>query len=173
MQNLETYQPSPLSKASQAELERIEEVLALLDKLFQREEAVAKSIIDCLYDVGSVRLIEQRVSIELLRWPLKGIARVSKPLFRIFALRWARKNCPWLITRWLFNQVKFGGAPLPIGADMPAVIEVAPVSGALPPPMAPLLERQAAEINALRGRVGWLTAMVVGLILLVGFGMLR
>jgi hypothetical protein len=173
MQNRQPYPPQPLSKASQMELERIEEVLRLLDNLFQREDAVAKSIIDCLYDVGSVRLIDQKVPIKILRWPLKSIAHYSRPIFRIFALRWLRKNCPWLITRWLFNQVTFNGAPLPIEANPAAVIDVAPVQDALPPRMEPLLERQAAEINALRGRVGWLTAAVVVLMALGCLNMLR
>ncbi len=176
MQNLQTPSPAPLSKVSQAELERIEEVLLLLDNLFQREEAVAKSVIDCLYEVGSGRLIDQRVPLRALRWPIKTIARYSKPVFRIFALRWLKKNCPWLITRWLFEQVRFDGDPLPFEASAIPVIDVDPVQDdlpaqrVLPPTLDPLLERQASEINALRIRVSWLTRAVV---ILVVFGCLN
>jgi hypothetical protein len=164
----------PLASLSQAEMERVEEVMRRLETLFQREEATAKFILDCLYDVGSVRLIDQRVPIQALRWPLKSIARLSKPVFRVFALRWFKRNCPWLITRWLFNLLRFDG-PLLIEIDEnPAqVIDVAPQIEAIPPHIeAPLLERQAAEINALRGKVGWLTAAVVLLLVLGGMNWL-
>lgn len=160
----------PLASLSQAEMERVEEVMRRLETLFQREEATAKFILDCLYDVGSVRLIDQRVPIQSLRWPLKSIARLSKPVFRVFALRWFKRNCPWLITRWLFNLLRFDG-PLLIEIDEnPAqVIDVAPQFEVLPPHIeAPLLERQAAEINALRDKVSWLTAAVVVLLVLGG-----
>lgn len=165
---------SSLSSLTQTELERVEEVMRLLENLVQREEATAQSILDCLYDVGSVRLIEQRVPIQPLRWPLKGIARLSKPIFRVFALRWFRRNCPWLITRWLFNLLRFGGPPLIDLEETPAqVIDVAPIPDALPPRLeAPLLERQAAEINNLRSKVSWLTAAVVVLVVLGGLNWL-
>lgn len=173
MQEPPTPPTQPLAKANQVELDRIEEVLRLLDNLLQREEATAKSIVDCLYDVGSVRLIDQRIPLRILRWPLKSIAQLSKPIFRIFALRWLKKNCPWLITRWLFSQVRFDGEPLPFELDQSPVIDVAPEQMALPPSMDPLLEYQAAEINALRSRVSLLTTAVVVLIGLAGISMLR
>lgn len=94
MQEPPTPPTQPLAKANQVELDRIEEVLRLLDNLLQREEATAKSIVDCLYDVGSVRLIDQRIPLRILRWPLKSIAQLSKPIFRIFALRWLKKTAP-------------------------------------------------------------------------------
>lgn len=169
MQERPPYPFQPLASLSQTELERVEEVMRLLENLIQREEATVKSILDSLYDVGSVRLIDQRVPIEMLRWPLKGIARLSKPIFRVFALRWFRRNCPWLITRWLFNLLRFDGPPLIQGDAPTQVIDVAPTPVALPPHIeTPLLERQAAEINALRGKVGWLTTAVVVLLVLGG-----
>lgn len=167
------YSLQPLASLSQAEVERVEEVMRLLENLFQREEATAQYILDCLYDVGSVRLIDQRVPIQALRWPLKSIARLSKPVFRVFALRWLKRNCPWLITRWLFNLLRFDGPPLIDTEEVAQVIDVAPLPAALPPHIeTPLLERQAAEINALRGRVGWLTAAVVLLLVLGGMNWL-
>lgn len=173
MQERPPYPLQPLASLSQAELERVEEVMRLLENLFQREEATTKSVLDCLYDVGSVRLIDQKVPIEMLRWPLKGIARLSKPVFRVFALRWFKRNCPWLITRWLFNLLRFGGPPLIQGKEATQVIDVAPTPPSLPPRIeAPLLERQAAEINALRGKVGWLTAAVVVLVVWGGMNWL-
>ena len=75
--------------------------------------------------------------------PLRGIARFSKPVFRVFALRWFKKNCPRLVTRWLFRQVRFNGVPpvldetqtkLVLSEDNTKLIDVKPVPDALPPP---------------------------------------
>jgi hypothetical protein len=88
------------------EEERMRDVLLLLSNLFQREEVTIKLILDCLYDVGSVNLINQKFRFRLLNRLMKSIARMSKPVFRIFAVRWFHKNCPQLITDWLHSQVK-------------------------------------------------------------------
>ncbi len=170
MSNLQTY-PTPLSsQVSQAELERIETVALLLDNLFHREEATARSILDCLYDVGSVRLIEQKVPLKALRWPLKSIARYSKPIFRLLALRWFKKNCPWMITDWLFSQAWAGGIAPSVDADVdPPIIDVSTILPAISPSSEePLVVRQAAEIDALRGQVVALTIMVLVLLTFAG-----
>lgn len=167
MSNLQTYPTQPSSQVSQTELERIETVALLLDNLFQREEATARSILDCLYDVGSVRLIEQKVPLKALRWPLKGVARYSKPIFRLWALRWLKKNCPWMITDWLFSQAWVGGIILSSADDNP-IIEVSTPPPALPTGIEPLIFRQAAEISVLRSRVLVLTIMVLVLVTVAG-----
>lgn len=142
---------------AQVELQRMQDVLLLLDNLAKREEATVKDVLDCLYDVGSARLINQRINVKALRGPLKSIARFSKPVFRIFALRWFKKNCPRLITNWLYNQVTFDErAPIFHDGDDPHLIDVTPVRYELPP----IVEQQAKEINALRGRVSWLTVLL-------------
>jgi len=156
--------PSPSQRQeTQAELKCTQDVLLLLSNMAEREEATVKAVLDCLYDVGSVRLINQRVALPPLRWPLRGIARFSKPVFRLFAWRWFKRNCPTLITRWLFNQVKFGEKSLPPGDDAAAAIDVVPVQEVLPP----IVEKQAQEIMALRDRIGWLTLLVVVLAVVV------
>ncbi len=164
MQDLQSYRSFQSGADSQAELERMQDVFLLLDNLTKREEATVKAILDCLYEVGATRLINQRVNVKALRGPLKSIARFSKPVFRLFALRWFNKNCPRLITKWLFNQVKFGDLPLPINETDAKLIDVMPSPNALPP----LVEKQAAEINALRVRIGWLTVALVVLLTLGG-----
>jgi hypothetical protein len=174
MQNLQPRQRTLSSQDRQAEIECIQEVMLLLNNLANREEATVKSILDRLYEVGSIRLIHQRVSVQALHGPLKAIARLSKPVFRVFALRWFKRNCPWLITNWLFNQVKFDQLhPKPEVEDStftpPVLVDVKPTQAALPP----LVEKQAAEINSLRDRVGWLTAMVVILATLGCLNLLR
>ena len=99
-----------LSAVSEEELlkqQRIQEVLLLIDSLFQREEATFRIIIDCLYDVGSLNLINKKFHSRYLNFIMKAIARFSKPIFRIYALYWVKKNSPKLITNWLASQVKF------------------------------------------------------------------
>lgn len=167
------------SPADQNELRLMQNTHLLLENLAEREKATVTAILDNLYEVGSVRLIDQKVSIELLRAPLRGIARLSKPLFQIFAWRWFRRNCPELITNWLYQQVRFGDRSLLLEAveEEVAPIEVLP-SPELPPAIAdqlaasdgslsPIIERQAKEILALRGRITMLSMVVVVLTVVV------
>ncbi|MGB3768733.1 MAG: hypothetical protein WA947_19420 [Phormidesmis sp.] len=91
----------------QKEDERIRDVEMLLESLFLREEITVRLIVDCLYDVGSVNLVNQRVPSRPLNRLLKMIARHSKPVFRIFIVRWVKQNCPHMIANWLHSQVIF------------------------------------------------------------------
>lgn len=86
---------------------RMQDVRLLLENLFEREEATVKLVLDCLYDVGSVNLINNKVGARALKGPLKWIALTVKPTFRFVALRWFKKNCPDLIVNWLRSQVDF------------------------------------------------------------------
>lgn len=96
-----------LSPKARFEQVRMTDVTLLLETMFVREEATVEQILDCLYDIGSVNLIDQRVQRHSLNRIAKWIARHSKPVFRIIALRWFKRNCPNLITDWLYTQVKF------------------------------------------------------------------
>jgi hypothetical protein len=87
--------------------ERMRQVLLLLERLTQREEVTVKLILDCLYDVGSVNLINQKVPIRPLNKTMKLIATLSKPVFVVFGWYWFKKNCPQLITNWLQSKVFF------------------------------------------------------------------
>ncbi len=87
--------------------ERIRDVLLLLGQLVEREEITLKLIIDSLYDVGSINIVNKKFPNRLANRLLKGIARFSKPVFRIVALRWVKKNLPKLVTDWLNSKVSF------------------------------------------------------------------
>ncbi len=87
--------------------QRMTEVLLLLDGLFEREETTVKMVLDCLYDVGSINLINKKFHRRSLNRIMRAIARLTKPAFRLYALYWFKKNCPKLITNWLGNKVKF------------------------------------------------------------------
>ncbi len=92
---------------SRIETERIQDVLTLLNSLTAREEATIKLIIDCLYDIGNVNLIDRKVRIRSLNSIAKVIAKLSKPVVRAIAWRWFKKKCPQLIAQWLYRKVKF------------------------------------------------------------------
>ncbi|MCU0538097.1 MAG: hypothetical protein MUD14_29780 [Hydrococcus sp. Prado102] len=91
----------------QIEAERMRDVLLLLEHLLHNEKTTAKLIINCLYDIGSVNLIDKKISNRSLNKMMKAIAKVSKPVFSIIALRWLQKNCPQLLATWLHSQVSF------------------------------------------------------------------
>nr|WP_243147172.1 hypothetical protein [Scytonema sp. UIC 10036] len=83
------------------------DVLLLLNHLAKNEEATVKLILDALYDVVSVNLINKKLRNRSLNSVAKSVARMSKPVFKIFALRWFQKNCPQLIAEWLYLQATF------------------------------------------------------------------
>ncbi|NET55306.1 MAG: hypothetical protein F6K47_03660 [Symploca sp. SIO2E6] len=92
------------------ERDRINNVLLLLEHLVEKEEVTVKMILNCLYDVGSVNLINKKIEARRLNKIMKSIAKMSKPAFRIVALYWFKKNCPQLITDWLHEKVTFKDA---------------------------------------------------------------
>jgi hypothetical protein len=103
-----TTQICKISERTRIEQERMRDVSLLLQHLVQKEEVTVKLILDCLYDIGSVNLIDQKFKTQSLNKLMKAIATMTKPIFRIFAFRWFKKNCPQMIADWLYQQVKFG-----------------------------------------------------------------
>ena len=96
-----------LSEAKQLEAEQKKNVLLLVENLIEREEATFKMIIDCLYDVGSVNLINKKIRFRPVNKLMRLIAKLSKPGFRVVAFYWVRKNSPELITNFLLGKVNF------------------------------------------------------------------
>ena len=96
-----------LLEEKRVEEERMHDVLLLVQHLVEQEETTITMILDCLYDVGAVNLINNKFRFKPLNKVMKYIARLSKPAFRVVALRWFKKNCPQLITNWLRSQVTF------------------------------------------------------------------
>ena len=89
------------------EEQRMHDVLLLIQHLVEQEETTITMILDCLYDVGAVNLINNKFRFKPLNKVMKYIAKLSKPAFRVVALRWFKKNCPELITNWLKTKVTF------------------------------------------------------------------
>jgi hypothetical protein len=125
------------------EAERMRDVLLLLEHLVHNEKTTAKLIINCLYDIGSVNLIDKKISQRSLNRTMKAIARFSKPIFSIVALRWFQKNCPKLLATWLHSQVSF--------RDVQAKKEIAYVQEKLP--IEPKTLNPNPEIKRLRSQV--------------------
>jgi hypothetical protein len=98
---------SQSSEEKRKEQERLRDVLILIEHLFEQEEATVKMIIDCLYDVGSVNLINKKFPSQPLNPLMKSIAKVSKPAFKLWALRKVKRNAPQLITDWLQRKIRF------------------------------------------------------------------
>ncbi|WP_392532181.1 hypothetical protein [Nostoc sp. C117] len=143
------------------EAERMHDVLLLLQNLINSEEATVKLILDCLYDVGSVNLINQKLRVQPLNRLMKLIARMSKPVFRILAFNWFKKNCPQLIADWLHSQVTFG---TPQARPQELAIEVAQVK----PYSTSQTEILSQEIKNLRYQVRWLAGISIIAIAVLG-----
>lgn len=170
--------PSPrMAKETRLEAERMHDVLLLLEHLINREETTAKLILDCLYDVGAVNLINQKLRNRSLNRFGKWIARLSKPAFKLFALRWMKKNCPHLIADWLHKQVKFEKHPQPqveprdveVLVSDPVITQstsLAELKGYAPDPTTDLTT--TLELSRLRSQVKLLTRLLVGVSLALG-----
>ncbi|GAB1542341.1 hypothetical protein NUACC21_50150 [Scytonema sp. NUACC21] len=135
--------------------ERMHDVLLLLAHLVKSEEATVKLILDALYDVASVNLINKKLQSRSLNAIAKSIARMSKPVFRIFALRWVQKNCPQLITNWLYLQVSFTVLQT---TPAPAVTVPEVPLNSLPP----IENTSREEIKRLRSEVRYLAGIAMG-----------
>lgn len=138
--------------------ERLHDVLLLIKHLAKREEVTIKLIIDRLYDVGSVNLINKKLPYRPLNGVAKSIARMSKSAFRLVALRWFYKNCPQLITKWLNSKVSFTDSNERPKEPIAVVSDVQLYS------LPAAKDTSREEIKSLRSQVRYLTGISVGAI---------
>jgi hypothetical protein len=134
-------------------IQRKHDILLLLQHLAQREEVTVKIILDCLYDVGAINLIDNKFRSRSLKALLKAIAKMSKPAFRVIAFYWFKQNCPQLITNWLLDQVAF----------TPKIIEAQKVIKA-PNNQLLAIAEQRGKIEQLRSQVRFLTIILITII---------
>lgn len=87
--------------------ERLRDVYLLLENLALNEEATIKLIIDCLYDIGIINIINKKIPHRSMNRLAKFIASTPKPLIKIIAWQWVRKNLPHKVTNWLHHKVQF------------------------------------------------------------------
>ena len=97
-----------LTKEERIALKSQQEVLLLLQHLAAREKATVKLILDRLYDLGTLNLINNKLRSRTLKGAVKGLAKLSKPAFGVVGVYWFKQNCPQLIADWLVAQVAFG-----------------------------------------------------------------
>lgn len=153
--------------------ERRQDVLLLLQHLVRHEETTVKLILECLYDIGAIKLIDRKVTMQPANRVVKKLARLSRPAFRIYALRWFQKNCPELIANWLYGKVEAAVAPPNPQSPLPPIAEAAkeaipgPPAVPVPPPQAEIAPGAAesamlsGEVRQLRNQVKLLTGTLV------------
>ncbi|AFY54607.1 hypothetical protein Riv7116_2075 [Rivularia sp. PCC 7116] len=157
-----------ISPAKKIEEQKIHDVLLLLENLSSREEASIKLIIDCLYDIGHVNLINQKFRSRTLNKSLKLIARLSKPAFKVIAWKWYKSNCPQLIVNWLRKQVAFKPATtVKQAAEIEAGLEPEPKQP-IHPTSVIKLESQNREVKHLRSQVRMLASLLVAVTAVFG-----
>ena len=105
----------PVSGEELKKQERMRDVTLLLQQLVEREEVALKLIIDCLIDVGSINYANHKVHNPPLNKMMKVLVGYIKPVARMVALFWLKRNLPELLTAWLEGKVSFG--PVPINED--------------------------------------------------------
>ncbi|UBF29277.1 hypothetical protein K9N68_16440 [Kovacikia minuta CCNUW1] len=142
------------------------DVMLLIQHLSEQEETTIKMILDCLYDVGSVNLINQKFQNRPLNQLLKAIAWMPKPVFRVFALRWFKKNCPRIITNWLHSKVSFKPRQPIQNPGIPPVAEAQ--ASALTASDRLALAESDRQIRQLRSQVRILTGLLMGISILLG-----
>ncbi|AUC61523.1 hypothetical protein AA637_10305 [Cyanobacterium sp. HL-69] len=132
-------------KEYQQEEEKLREILVLLEQLFKREEASAKAIIGCLYDIATLNLINKYCPLWGINSTLKYISRFPRPVAKYLGCKlYLQPKCPQLITDWLYTLVEF---PESKGTEVEIVEDLA-----LP---------AQTQIKSLRGRVRVLTGALV------------
>lgn len=152
-----------VSALKKKEEEKMHDVLLLLENLSCREEASIIAIIDCLYDIGYVNLINQKFRSRTLNGSLKLIARLSKPAFKVIAWRWYKSNCPELIVNWLRKQVAFEPkTTVKQAAEIQAGLKPEP-SKSLDSTSLVKLESQNNEVKYLRSQVRMLASILIAL----------
>ena len=88
------------------------DVTLLLQQIVEREEVALKLIIDCLIDVGAINYANAKLSNPPLNKIMKVLVGYIKPIARIIALGWLKKNLPSLLTAWLEGKVSFEAVPI-------------------------------------------------------------
>jgi hypothetical protein len=148
--------PSRLAQDAQIEAERMQDVVLLLERLAAHDETTVRLIMDCLYDVGSVHFVNQKMPNPLLNRLMRGTTKLSKPVFRLFAVKWFQKNCPQMIADWLYTVATMQ-APTAKAETPPETIAVMQQ-----------LEVSQQQVRALQTRVRCLTGFAVGLVMVLG-----
>lgn len=108
----ESLKAEPISAEELKKQERMRDVTLLLQQMVEREEVTLKLIIDCLIDVGSINYANHKLHNPPLNKIMKVLVGYIKPVARMAALFWLKRNLPELLTAWLEGKVSFGSVPI-------------------------------------------------------------
>jgi hypothetical protein len=103
----EPLKAKPISTEELKKQERMRDVTLLLQQIVEREEVALKLIIDSLIDVGSINYANNKVHKPTLNKMMKILVGYVKPVARMAALFWLKRNLPNLLTAWLEAKVAF------------------------------------------------------------------
>ncbi|HEY9619787.1 MAG TPA: hypothetical protein V6C78_05430 [Crinalium sp.] len=163
----------PLSKEAQIEQERMQVVETLLNQLFDREDATIRVIFNCLYDVGVINLLQQRFPSLPAKGLVRSAAQFPKPFVKPMAMKWFKKNCPPLIVKWMYGQVKYRTAPKErkkVPEPAPTTTTVSVNAEVVQPNIQAKLDAYNREILKLHSQVRTLTVLLVSVTCTLGGG---
>ncbi len=120
----------------------MQDVLVLLQHLTENEETTIKLMIECLYDVGAVNFINNKVQNDSLNQLTKALAGMSKPIAKRYGYYWFKKNCPELIVNWLKRKVAFPDPKAKAVQQQKAAPKVEPASNTTEKQAPPLPQQQ-------------------------------
>lgn len=92
--------------------ERMRDVTLLLQQIVEREEIALKLIVDSLIDVGSINYANHKLNNPPLNKIMKVLVGYIKPVARMAAIFWLKRNLPDLLTAWLEAKVSFEAVPI-------------------------------------------------------------
>ena len=103
----EPLKAKPVAAEELKKQERMRDVTLLLQQIVEREEVALKLIIDSLIDVGSINYANRKLHNPPLNKIMKVLVGYIKPVARMVALYWLKRNLPDLLTAWLESKVSF------------------------------------------------------------------
>ena len=111
----EPLKAEPITAEELKKKERMRDVTLLLQQMVEREEVTLKLIVDCLIDVGSINYANHKLHNPPLNKIMKVLVGYVKPVARMAAIFWLKRNLPNLLTAWLEGKVSF--EPVPINKE--------------------------------------------------------
>lgn len=156
----------PAPEMSEAEQRKVQEIQLVLEQLVQREATTVRFIMERLYDVGLINVMNKKVKGHPLGHLVKPLSRASRGSFRYVGTRWFQAQGPKLITDWLYTLVNLEPKKRQANSKQPDVaveyLDYSEYPMVLPPAE---LEQEVAQ---LRSQMRWFQVAMVGAIALLG-----
>ncbi len=119
----ESLKVKPISAEELKKQERMRDVTLLLQQIVEREEIALKLIVDSLIDVGSINYANHKLNNPPLNKIMKVLVGYIKPVARMAAIFWLKRNLPDLLTAWLEAKVSFEAVPINEGEAVTGDLE--------------------------------------------------